>query len=107
LTEADLDYFASEFARTGFRGGINRYRNLDRDWAELPQLADARVTQPALFIAGERDLTLALNPHAVEALRRRCDDLRDVIVLPGAGHWTQQERPAEVNAALLAFLDGL
>jgi pimeloyl-ACP methyl ester carboxylesterase len=106
LTEADIDYFAGEFKRAGFRGGINRYRNMNRDWEELPQLAGARVTQPALFIAGEKDGVIALNPAGIETMRQHCDHLR-VVLLPGAGHWTQQERPAETNAALIEFLKGL
>jgi pimeloyl-ACP methyl ester carboxylesterase len=107
LTEEDLDEFASEFARAGFRGGINRYRNMDRDWHELPQLQDAHITQPALFIAGSKDGTIAMNPGAIDRMKQYCDDLRDVVMLPGAGHWTQQERPDDVNRALLSFLKGL
>jgi len=107
LTEADIDYYANEFGRSGFRGGINRYRNMDRDWEELPQLEGARVRQPALFIYGSKDGVVASNPASIETMRQQCDDLRNVIVLPGAGHWTQQERPTETNAALIAFLKGL
>jgi pimeloyl-ACP methyl ester carboxylesterase len=106
LTEADIDYFAGEFKRAGFRGGINRYRNVNRDWEELPQLAGARITQPALFIAGEKDGVIAMNPAGIETMKQHCDNLR-VVLLPGAGHWTQQERPAETNAALIEFLKGL
>jgi pimeloyl-ACP methyl ester carboxylesterase len=107
LTEADLDYYTAEFERTGFRGGLNRYRNMDRDWEELPQLAGARVEQPALFIAGERDGVIAMMPNGVETMKQHVPDLRGVVMLPGAGHWTQQERPKEVNEALIAFLKGL
>jgi len=107
LTEADLDYFAAEFARTGFRGGLNRYRNMDRDWEEIPELAGAKVTQPAIFIAGERDGVIAMNPAGVTAMKETVPNLRQTLLLPGAGHWTQQERPAEVNAALIEFLKGL
>ena len=107
LTEEDLDYFASEFKRAGFRGGINRYRNMDRDWEELPQLAGARVTQPALFIYGSKDGVVAMNPASIETMKQHCDDLRNIVTLPGAGHWTQQERPDETNAALIEFLKGL
>ena len=106
LTQADIDYFAGEFKRAGFRGGINRYRNMNRDWEELPQLAGARVTQPALFIAGEKDGVIAMNPAAIETMKQHCDDLR-VVLLPGAGHWTQQECPNETNTALIEFLKGL
>jgi pimeloyl-ACP methyl ester carboxylesterase len=107
LTDADVDYFAAEFARAGFRGGLNRYRNMDRDWEELPQLQGAKIKQPAAFIAGERDGVIAMNPSGIETMKQNCDDLRSVVLLPGAGHWTQQERPNEVNAALVAFLKGL
>lgn len=104
LTDADLDYYTAEFERTGFRGGLNRYRNMDRDWQDLPQLAGARVEQPALFIAGDRDGVIAMMPNGIETMRQHVPQLRDVVMLPGAGHWTQQERPNEVNEALIAFL---
>jgi pimeloyl-ACP methyl ester carboxylesterase len=107
LTEADLDYFTGEFERTGYRGGLNRYRNMDRDWEQLPELADAKVTQPAIFIAGERDGVIAMNPAAVESMKTTVPHLTKAVILPGCGHWTQQERPAEVNAELIAFLKGL
>ena len=107
LSQEDIDFFAGEFARTGFRGGINRYRNMDRDWEEPPQLQGARIKQPALFIAGEKDGVIAMNPSGIDTMRANCDDLRNVLLLPGCGHWTQQERPDEVNAALIEFLAGL
>jgi pimeloyl-ACP methyl ester carboxylesterase len=105
LSEADLDYFTAEFRRTGFRGGLNWYRNIDRNWELTASLADAKVAQPALFIAGERDGVLAMIP--VDAMRPLVPNLRRLLLLPGCGHWTQQERPAEVNAALIAFLEAL
>ena len=107
LTQADLDYYTAEFQRAGFRGGLNRYRNMDHDWEELPQLAGARVEQPALFIAGDRDGVIAMIPNGVETMKQHVPNLRGVVMLPGAGHWTQQERPDEVNEALIAFLKGL
>jgi pimeloyl-ACP methyl ester carboxylesterase len=102
LTEADLDYFTGEFERTGFRGGLNRYRNMDRDWEELPQLAGAKVQQPALFIAGDRDGVLTFT--SIEAMKANVLNLRRALMLSGCGHWTQQERPADVSAALIEFL---
>ncbi|MFP2924063.1 alpha/beta fold hydrolase [Pyxidicoccus sp. 3LG] len=105
LTEADLAYFAKELAGSGFRGGLNRYRNMDRDWEELPELATARIEQPALFITGEKDPGRAFAP--VDVMKPLVPNLEEVLVISGAGHWIQQERPAEVNAALLAFLKGL
>ena len=94
-----------EFERTGFRGGLNRYRNMDRDWEELPQLAGAKIQQPSLFIAGERDPVIAFT--SIDAMKENVPNLRNVVMLPGCGHWTQQERPTEVNAALIEFLKGL
>jgi len=107
LTSDDLDYFVSEFERTGFRGGLNRYRNMDRDWEELPQLDGAKVTQPAQFIYGDRDGVIAMNPAGPELMKQNVPNLRSIVKLPGAGHWTQQERPDEVNAAMIAFLEDL
>jgi pimeloyl-ACP methyl ester carboxylesterase len=104
LTEDDVDYFANEFKRTGFRGGLNRYRNMDRDWNDLPELASAKITQPALFIGGERDPVVSFT--SMDAMKANVPNLTTVI-LPGAGHWTQQERPKEVNEAMIKFLNGL
>lgn len=107
LTEADIDYFTGEFERAGFTGGLNRYRNMDRDWGELPQLEGAKVQQPALFVCGDKDGVIAMNPTGIESMKPSVPNLRGVVMLPGAGHWTQQERPDEVNAALINFLKGL
>ncbi len=106
LTEADVDFYAAEFARTGFRGGLNWYRNVDRNWELLAPFAGAKVTVPALYVAGERDLVLAF-PGAAEMvanLSTVVPRLRETIMLPGCGHWTQQERPEQVNAAMIGFL---
>lgn len=109
LTEADIDFYASEFSRAGFRGGLNWYRNVDRNWELLAPFAGAKVTVPALYIAGDRDLVRML-PGAEELMAsfpKRVPLLRGLVVLPGCGHWTQQERPREVNGAMLDFLRGL
>lgn len=105
LTEADLDFYTGEFERTGFRGGLNRYRNMDRDWEELPQLADKKIEQPALFIAGERDPVVRFT--SMDAMKELVPNMRVMETLPGCGHWTQQERPTEVNEKLIEFLGGL
>ncbi len=102
LTDADLDYYAAEFEHAGFRGGLNRYRNMDRDWEELPELADLKIQQPALFLAGEKDGVIKMaNPEGMKAL---IPNLRMPAFIPNCGHWTQQEKPDEVNAALIKFL---
>jgi len=106
LREADIDFYASEFARTGFRGGLNRYRNIDRNSELLAPFAGAKVTVPALYIAGDRDGVVAL-PGIDQIIANLANDvprLGSKIMLPGCGHWTQQERPSEVNAAMIDFL---
>ena len=107
LTQADVDFYAREFTRTGFRGGLNWYRNIDRNWELLAPWMGAKVTVPALFVAGDRDLVLAFRgmDRLLPALKQFVPELRQTIILPGCGHWTQQERPGEVNAAMLKFLE--
>jgi len=109
ITEADIDFYAGEFARTGFRGGLNWYRNIDRNWELLASYAGATVNVPALYVAGDRDLVLAFRgmDQLIANLTKFVPQLRKTLILPGCGHWTQQERAPEVNAAILEFLKGL
>jgi pimeloyl-ACP methyl ester carboxylesterase len=105
LSRAELDHYAETFARTGFTGGLNWYRNFDRNWELTPELAGAKVEVPTLFVAGAGDPVLRM--ATLDAMRESITDLRDVAVVPGAGHWVQQEKPEAVNAALLEFLAGV
>jgi pimeloyl-ACP methyl ester carboxylesterase len=104
MTEEDLRVYVEAFERTGFTGGLNYYRNLDRNWELTEGLADRRVEQPALFVTGSRDPVAGFMP--AEVMDELVPDLRKVVV-DGAGHWVQQERPDEVNRALLQFLEEL
>ena len=106
LTEADVDFYAGEFERAGFRGGLNWYRNIDRNWELLAPWAGAKVIVPALFVTGDRDLVLSFRgmDQLLPALKQFVPELRQTIILPGCGHWTQQERAADVNTAMLQFL---
>ena len=106
LGEADLEYFTAEFLRTGFRGGLNWYRNLDRTWELAAPFQGKRIEQPALFITGDRDLTRG-NPGYEERMRAMVPNLRGVVTFPGIGHWTQQENPQGTNEAMLSFLGSL
>jgi pimeloyl-ACP methyl ester carboxylesterase len=109
LTEADIDFYAGEFSRTGFRGGLNWYRNIDRNWELLAPFAGARLSVPALCMIGNLDLTMGFRGarETVGNMKQSVPLLRETIMLPGCGHWTQQERAAEVNAAMIAFLRSL
>jgi len=107
LTEADLDFFAGEFKRGGFRGGVNWYRNSDRNWELTPFLDGARLLQPAVFAAGEHDVVGKMIPGGYEHVGMFTPNLKKKVIIPGAGHWIQQERPKEINELLIEFLQNL
>ena len=112
LTQKELDYYVAEFTEAGFRGGINFYRNSERNWETTPQLAGAKITVPVRFIAGARDGVIRRGGEGTaEELTQRMSgvatDLRGVVLIPEAGHWVQQEKPQETNAAIIEFLKGL
>jgi len=107
LTEADLDHCVAEFRASGFGAALNRYRTSERDFAQLARFDGKHIAQPAAFIAGSLDHVLRMLPGVdmVDLMRQQCADLRLVKLIEDAGHWVNQEKPAGVNAALLAFLD--
>ncbi|MDN5858541.1 MAG: alpha/beta hydrolase [Pseudonocardia sp.] len=109
LTEEDLDAYTAVFAAGGFTGGLNWYRNLDRNWELTAPWRDARVTPPARYLAGEHDLVVGGRSaeQLAAGMGDTVADLRGVTLLRGCGHWTQQERPDEVNSALLEFAASL
>jgi pimeloyl-ACP methyl ester carboxylesterase len=109
MSESDLQVFVDAFTSGGLRGPFNRYRVQDIDSQELGSLPNAVVTQPSFFIAGEKDPVRAFLPgHDLYANPgAACSDFRGSVILPGIGHWVQQEAPAATNAALESFLNGL
>ena len=106
LNEADLAHFTEAYTKSGFRGGLNWYRNLDRNWELTAPWQGAQIHQPSLFIAGSKDsvITGLIGAKRVADMERVLPNLKGKIILEGAGHWVQQERPDEVNAALIDFL---
>lgn len=109
LSDADLDYYAGEFARAGFRGGLNWYRNLRRNWELSGPWRGQPIRQPSQFIAGSRDgvLRFPAAKSQLDAYPKTLPGLRGSHILEGAGHWVQQERAADVNRLLIEFLKGL
>jgi pimeloyl-ACP methyl ester carboxylesterase len=109
LSEADIDFYAGEFKRSGFRGGLNYYRNIDRNWELTAAFANVKVTVPALYVAGDRDMVVSFpgTDQLLANLKQFVPALRNIQMLPGCGHWTQQERPSEVSAAIIDFVRGL
>lgn len=102
LSRGEFDHYVAEFSRTGFTGALNWYRNLDRNWELTASPPATTITVPALFLGGSADPALTVNDPA-RAREVAVGDYREVMI-DGAGHWLQQERPREVNAALLEFL---
>ncbi|WP_405607127.1 alpha/beta hydrolase [Streptomyces sp. NBC_01511] len=107
LSEADLDHYAGEFERTGMTGALNRYRNVDRDWADLAAWDGAPLTQPSLFIGGGLDASLAWMADAVRNFPSTLPGLVSSHIIEGCGHWVQQERAEEVNQLLSEWLGAL
>ena len=109
ITDADLDALSASFARTSMVGAFNRYRASALDAEDSADIIGAPVTQPSHFIAGERDPVRAFVPGADGYVDpgAACTDFRGSTIVPGAGHWVHQERPAETNNVLLAFLQSL
>ena len=109
LSPADEQHFVDAFTASGFRGPLNRYRNHGRDFVWQQGFRAHRIAQPALYIGGDRDLALRMLPgqRPVDAMAPHLPGLRGAHVLPGIGHWTQQESPAAVTALLLGWLGGL
>ena len=106
LSEADLAFFTDTYTRSGFRGGLNWYRNIDRNWELTAPWQDAKIQQPSLFIAGSKDsvITGLIGAKRVGDMERVLPNLKQKLIIEDAGHWIQQERAEEVNAALIDFL---
>lgn len=105
LAEADLDYYVSEFTRSGFRGGVNYYRNFDTNW-DLTEDLDPVIQIPSAFISGAADVVIggASQEALISMMKPVMTDLREVTLVPKMGHWVQQEAPAATNVAILGFL---
>lgn len=106
LTEQDLDFFTAEFERTGFTGGLNWYRSMDLSWELMAPWHHALIMPPTLFMAGKRDITVNFpgSRKQIENMRATVPNLKRTIMLEECGHWIGQERPAEVNAAMIEFI---
>ena len=109
MSAADLKVFANAFTAGGFRGPFNRYRAQEIDFEELADQAGKVIAQPAFFIAGEKDPVRRFVPGVdiYANAGAACADFRGSVLIPGVGHWVQQEAPEATNAALETFLAGL
>jgi pimeloyl-ACP methyl ester carboxylesterase len=107
LTEADVAFYVKELTASGFRGGLNWYRNLDAMPGILSPFLGHTIKQPTLYMYGDLDLVAGNTPDAIEGMKKALPNLKKVVKYEGAGHWLQQERAEEVNKELLGFLSSL
>lgn len=103
ITKKDLDFYVNAYKKTGITGALGFYRNLSDDYPYLKELYQKGIKQPVLFIGGGVEAPVKFG--SLDPMKEALPNLRDTIVLPGCGHWLQQERPEEVNAALIRFLN--
>ena len=107
ISEDDLAFYVDQITNSGFRGGLNWYRNINRLPAITAPFLGSTIEQPSFYMGGSTDLIAGNTPEAISTMEQTLSDLRHCEIIDGAGHWIQQERAAEVNAAVLAFLEGL
>lgn len=108
MDEAMLDRYEADFRQSGFFGPLSRYRNHTRDFTFARAFAGRRITQPALFIAGDRDPAFTgfglARTNPLDLMAPHVPQLQGFHVLAGCGHWTQQERPEDVSRLLVNWL---
>jgi pimeloyl-ACP methyl ester carboxylesterase len=109
LSDMEMEYFVSEYSRTGFTGGLNYYRSMDIKWAQRKPYEGVQSAVPAFFIGSEHDIDLEAfhGDDPISLMRAQFPDLREVAMIPGAGHLVQMERPEAVNGYLIRFLETL
>jgi hypothetical protein len=104
LPDADLAVYTEEYGRTGFQGGLNGYRGSPGD-VDLALYAGKTIDVPASFMGGRKDWGVYQNPGALERLEKNLTTkYQGTQLLDGAGHWVQQEQPAELSRLLIEFL---
>jgi epoxide hydrolase A/B len=104
ITEHDVDVYTEGLTRSGLFGPVSFYRNIDANWERSKDIPATVYTMPTGFITGSVDPVNFMMPGAAEEMAQVLPDFRGATFVDGAGHWVQQERPRETNAALLAFL---
>jgi len=104
LSEKDIDIYTEGLGRGGLFGPVSFYRNLDANWERTKDIGPSVYTMPIGFITGSLDPVNLMMPGSAAAMAEALPDFRGSTVIEGAGHWVQQEKPEETNAALLAFL---
>ncbi|ANH83808.1 hypothetical protein A8C56_08965 [Niabella ginsenosidivorans] len=103
LSQPDLDYYVNAYKKTGMSSALGFYRNTDADYPRLKEVYKKDIQQPVLFIGGAKEAAVRFG--STEPMKQVLPNLRKIILLEGCGHWIQQERPQELNTALIRFLN--
>jgi pimeloyl-ACP methyl ester carboxylesterase len=103
-SEKDLDFYTAEFEASRFRGPLNYYRNHNLSW-QLTEDAPRKISQPAMFMAGQKDGVIMMAAEALKQMEQTVPNQVLHELIPGIGHWTQQEAPEAVNKGILYFLE--
>ena len=101
LSKDDFEHYVAAFSRTGFRGGINWYRNIDANAAAHPDVGVVPLSVPCLMLMADRDP--ALRPEFAADMPERCSNL-EMHLIENAGHWVLREQAATVNKHLCTWL---
>jgi pimeloyl-ACP methyl ester carboxylesterase len=107
LPDRELSFYSAEYARTGFQGGLQWYRcgTSGAFTSELETFSGRTIDAPSCFISGMQDWGTYQRPGVFEAMQKSaCTKMLGCHLVDGAGHWVQQEQPAEVSRLLLQFL---
>jgi pimeloyl-ACP methyl ester carboxylesterase len=105
LTEEDFEVYVRQFTESGFFGPVSWYRNLDANYALTSNITPDELTMPTFFIGGTHDAVTAGRPGYIESMERALPNHQGTVIIDGAGHWLQQEAPAEFNSALLGCVN--
>ena len=107
LSNTDIEYLCNEFKKSGFRGPLNRYRNQHKDWIDLPELSNLKISSPSLFIGGEYDPVryFIKNYDSYKNPGKLCSNFFGAHIVKDCGHWVQQEKPEQVNGIIKNFLE--
>jgi len=110
LPDPELAFYSAEYTRTGFQGGLQWYRcgTSGAFTAELEIWSGRRIDIPSYFISGRQDWGTYQRPGVFETMQTTtCTSMLGAHLVEGAGHWVQQEQPAEVSRLLLQFLESV
>lgn len=102
ISRDEFDYYVKSYKKTGITPALNFYRN-DGDYIQLKEIYKRGISQPVLFVGGGEEAAVRFG--STEPMKAALHNLRKIVIIPGCGHWVQQEKPAELNRELIDFLD--